>query len=56
MRKGNGVRGPNSRIPYALIYLALFLSLGHHIDHALHALVAWRMELAQTVDARFKRP
>jgi hypothetical protein len=32
MRKGSAVWGPN-RILYALIYLAMFLSLGHHIDH-----------------------
>ena len=32
MRKGKAVWGPN-RILYALIYLAMFMSLGHHIDH-----------------------
>ena len=33
MRKeGADSRGPN-RILYGLIFLAMFLSLGHHIDH-----------------------
>ena len=32
MRKGSAVWGPNT-ILYALIYLAMFMSLGHHIDH-----------------------
>jgi len=34
MRKESAVFGPN-RIMYALIFLAMFLSLGHHIDHTI---------------------
>src|ERR671918_1267760 len=35
MRKGSTVSGPNrtNRILYGLIFLAMFMSLGHHIDH-----------------------
>ena len=32
MQKGSAVPGSNT-ILYALIFLAMFLSLGHHIDH-----------------------
>ena len=37
MRKGSTVSGPNrtNRILYGLIFLAMFLSLGHHIDHVI---------------------
>lgn len=34
MRKGSAVFGPN-RIMYGLIFLAMFMSLGHHIDHVI---------------------
>ncbi len=34
MRKGSAVFGPN-RILYGLIYLAMFMSLGHHVDHVI---------------------
>ena len=36
MRKGSAVFRPN-RIMYALIFLAMFMSLGHHIDHVIRA-------------------
>ena len=32
MQKGSAVWGPD-RILYGLIFLAMFLSLGHHFDH-----------------------
>ena len=32
MRKGSAVSGPN-RLMYGLIFLAMLMSLGHHIDH-----------------------
>jgi hypothetical protein len=37
MRKGSAVSGPNrtNRILYGLIFLAMFMSLGHHIDHVI---------------------
>jgi hypothetical protein len=34
LRNGNAVWGPN-RLLYALIFLAMFMSLGHHLDHAI---------------------
>ena len=34
MRKGDAVWRPN-RILYALVFLAMFMSLGHHIDHVI---------------------
>ena len=34
MQKGSAISGPNG-ILYALIYLAMFMSLGHHIDHVI---------------------
>jgi hypothetical protein len=34
VRKGNAVSGPN-RILYGLVFLAMFMSLGHHIDHVI---------------------
>ncbi len=34
MQKGSAAFGPN-RMLYALIYLAMFMSLGHHIDHVI---------------------
>jgi hypothetical protein len=34
VRKGNAVPGPN-RILYGLVFLAMFMSLGHHIDHVI---------------------
>jgi hypothetical protein len=34
MRKGSAVSMQN-RMLYALIFLAMFLSLGHHIDHTI---------------------
>jgi hypothetical protein len=34
VRKGSAVFGPN-RIMYGLIFLAMFMSLGHHIDHVI---------------------
>jgi hypothetical protein len=34
MQKGNAVWGPN-RILYGLVFLAMFMSLGHHIDHVI---------------------
>ena len=33
MQKGSAVWGPNNRVLYGLIFLAMFMSLGHHIDH-----------------------
>ncbi len=34
MQKGSAVVSrPNSRMLYALIFLAMIMSLGHHIDH-----------------------
>jgi hypothetical protein len=44
MRKGSTVSGPNrtNRILYGLIFLAMFLSLGHHIDHVIRGnYVGW---------------
>jgi hypothetical protein len=37
MRKGSTVSGSNrtNRILYGLIFLAMFMSLGHHIDHVI---------------------
>jgi hypothetical protein len=37
MRKGSAVSGPNrtNRILYGLIFLAMFMSLGHHIDNVI---------------------
>jgi len=37
MRKGSTVSGPNrtNRMLYGLIFLAMFMSLGHHIDHVI---------------------
>jgi hypothetical protein len=37
MRKESAVSGPNrtNRILYGLIFLAMFMSLGHHIDHVI---------------------
>jgi len=34
MRKGSAVLGPN-KILYGLIFLAIVMSLGHHIDHVI---------------------
>jgi hypothetical protein len=34
MRKGSAVWGPN-RMLYGSIFLAMFMSLGHHIDHVI---------------------
>ena len=34
MRKGRGVFGPD-RILYGLIFVAMIMSLGHHIDHVI---------------------
>jgi hypothetical protein len=34
MRKGSAISGPD-RILYRLIFLATFMSLGHHIDHVI---------------------
>ena len=34
MQKGSAVFGPN-RIMYGLIFLATFMSLGHHVDHVI---------------------
>jgi hypothetical protein len=36
MRKESAVWGPN-RMLYGLIFLAMFKSLGHHIDHVIRA-------------------
>ena len=37
MRNGSTVSGPNrtNKILYGLIFLAMFMSLGHHIDHVI---------------------
>jgi len=37
MRNGSTVSGPNrtNKILYGLIFLATFMSLGHHIDHVI---------------------
>jgi hypothetical protein len=37
MRNGSAVSGPNrtNRILYGLIFLAMFMSFGHHIDHVI---------------------
>ena len=33
VRKGSAVVSGSNRMLYALIFLAMFMSLGHHIDH-----------------------